>query len=142
MTAKKIRSRQATGAGGDTAEQGRSEPEGPKIRKPGNGWRSERQQLLTLEYARRTVWANLQAIVEAAIRQSLDCNYSAAKFLCDFAQVADWEEVEEEEEDEQAIQYREDANAVEWFFKRIGIDPPAGSVPKKPTEGENPVVSG
>jgi len=45
-----------------------------------------------------------------------------------------YEEEEVEELSEQEWQDREDANALEWFFHRIGIDPPAGSVPKKPTQ--------
>jgi hypothetical protein len=88
MTARKAKSlygEPAAGVGeektGPAAARAVMEPKEPKVKKPGQGWRSDRQRRITLEYAKRTVWANLQAIVEAAIRQSLACNYSAAKFF-------------------------------------------------------------
>ena len=132
MAVKKIsgNSPQATADGqptGGAAERASWKPVEPKVKKPGQGWRSEKQRRTTLEYAKRTVWANLQAIVEAAIRQSLSCNYSAAKFLCDFADVAELPEPEapETQPTNPANPYEmSDANAMEWFFDRLGIKPP------------------
>ena len=111
-------------AGRAAAGRANGEAEEPKVKKPGNGWRSERQQRLTLEYAKRTVWANLQGIVEAAVRQSLSCNYNAAKFLCEFAEVMELPEPEEvEETTEKNTGEVTNASAMAWFFDRLGIKP-------------------
>jgi hypothetical protein len=59
----------------------------PEIRQPGSLCSTDLERQETLLYAQRTVWVNLQEIIESAIRQSLKQNYTAAKFLCEFAGV-------------------------------------------------------
>jgi len=61
--------------------------ETPEILKPGTGCDTESERQEVLLYAQRTVWVNLQQIIESAIGQSLNQNYTAAKFLCEFAGV-------------------------------------------------------
>jgi hypothetical protein len=54
---------------------------------PGTRCNTELERQEVLLYAQRTVWVNLQQIIESAIRQSLNQNYTVAKFLCEFAGV-------------------------------------------------------
>ena len=121
-------------------EQPKELPGEPKIKKPGNSFRSERQRTVTMEYAKRTVWANLQAIVEASIRQSLDCNYNAAKFLINFAAIGEMPEPEDAEAQATAQEEMNDARAMAWFFDRLGIKSSTGAEVDMVTNAEPPAV--